>query len=132
MTSSAEQCAVQEQCAAAVVVDSREHVRQLQSDEHKDHAVENEVQGAPDRPGLQAHAGGEESGTSAAEIESAGHHGEHAGSAHAVRGEIGGVGDQDAERDLDGAVVNAAFDSIHDPAGDEADGHASHDEISQS
>ena len=43
----------------------------------------------------------------------------------AVGGEIGGVGSQNADRNFDRTIVDAAFDAIDDPSGDEADGKAS-------
>ena len=46
-----------------------------------------------------------------------------------VGGEVGGVGSQNADCNFDGAVVDAAFDAIDDPSGDEADGKASEGQV---
>ena len=67
--------------------------------------------------------------TFAAQIKSAGHHGQHSGGMQPVRGEIGGVGSQNADGDFDRAVIDAAFDPVHDPAGDQADGQAGEDQV---
>ena len=103
----------------------------MQSDEHKDQAIQDEVQGLPHRPGLKADLRRKEPRTPAAEIKSAGHDGQYAGGAQAVRREIGGVGNQYADGDFDGAVVNAAFDPVDDPARDQAHGQAAKCQVGQ-
>src|SRR5215470_10472327 len=102
---------------------------QLQSDEDKDEPVEDEGESFPNRPRLQAHSRGEDVRALAAEIESAGDDGEDAGGVDGVRGQIGDVGCENAERDFDGAVVDAVLDSVNYCADDEADQKADGGEI---
>jgi hypothetical protein len=46
-------------------------------------------------------------------------------------GEVGDVGNHDAENDFDGAVVEIPLDLLNDDGDNQADGHADADEISQ-
>src|SRR6266853_2274272 len=127
----AEQSAIEKQGAVAVVVNSGQHVRQLQTDEHEHQAIENEFQCLPDRPGLKAHLGRKEFGTPAAEVEPAGHDRQHSRSPHPVSNEVSGVWNQNADGDLDGAVVNAVFNPVRDPADNQADGQTAECQVSQ-
>src|SRR6185295_1289685 len=58
----AEQSAVEEKRAVAVIANSGQDVRQLQADQDKDQAIEDKIQGPPNRPGLQSHLRREKSG----------------------------------------------------------------------
>ena len=48
-----------------------------------------------------------------------------------VGGEIGGVGNQYADGDFNGSVVNAVFNPVRDPADDQADNQAAECQVSQ-
>ena len=57
--------------------------------------------------------------TLAAEIESTGHNRQHAGSTDVLSSEIGNVRRQNAERDLDGTVIDPILHKVHDLADDQ-------------
>ena len=113
----------------SIFANAGEHEGKLQADQHKDQAVENEVERVPEAVGLQADRGGEEAGAAAAEIEAAGDHGEYAGGVDALGGQVGDVRDHDAEGDFDRAVVEVALDPFDDESDEEADGDANDDQV---
>src|SRR5215467_5064862 len=106
-------------------------MRQLQADDHEDEAIEDEGEGIPDSPSLDANASGEKLGALAAEIETTSHNGEHAGSMNRFGGEIHGVGNDDADGDFDGAVFDAALEPCDDQGDEQTKRDASDNKVSK-
>src|SRR5579862_3640980 len=104
----------------------------LQADEDEDKSVEDEGEGFPDGPRSDTHGGREEMGAAAGKEQSATDDGEDSGGVDGLRGEIGGIRDEDADGDFDRAVVDAALEVVDDPSDDEADHDASGGEPNKS
>ena len=104
----------------AVSANGFQNEGKLQADQNEDQSVEHKGKGLPEGPDLDANRGREHIGATVSQEQSAGHHCQHAGSMDGVREKVRGVGHQDAERYLDGAIVNALFHVIDDPADEQA------------
>ena len=107
---SAEDRAIHHQRGETVALDGAANRRKLKSDEDEDQPVQNKVQRFPDGPDLDANRGREESDAAAGQEQAARDNGQHARGVNLLRRQIGGVGDQNAEGDLDGAIVDAPLD----------------------
>lgn len=103
----------------------------MQPDQDEHQAVDGEGEGIPKAVGLQTHAGREQLRLAASEIEAAGYDRENAGSVHRLCGQIGGVGNHDAENDFDGAIVEIALDALDDEGDEKTDGQADDDKVGE-
>jgi len=70
-------------------------------------------------------------GAAPAEKQSAGDNRQHAGSMRGIRRQIDRLGNQNAEDDLDGAIVDPAFDKVDDPADQQAECYAAENKPQQ-
>ena len=96
--------------ACAVALDAGEDVGQLEADEEKDQAVENEVERLPGGEDLDACGWGEIGCAAAAEKEAAGDDADHAGAVQLLGGEIGDVRDDERDDHLERTFVDEALD----------------------
>ena len=92
----------------------------LKSNEDEDQSIQNEIQGLPDGPDLEANRGREEIGAAARQKQSARDNRQHARRVNCICGQINGVRDQNAQGDLDRAIIDPPLDLVDDPADDQA------------
>ena len=102
--------------------------RKLKSDEDEDQPIQNKIQRLPDGPDLDANRGREEVDAAAGQEQSASDDRQHARGVNLLRRQIGGIGHQDAEGDLDRAIVDSPLDVVDDPADEQAQANAAADE----
>src|SRR5437879_5045724 len=101
--------------------DAGDDVGKLQSDQHEGEAVEDERQRPPNGVDLDSDVWRKESGALPAQVESGRDDREDSGGAQLLTGEIGGVGDEDADGELDRRVVDLHLDPFDDAADHEPD-----------
>src|SRR5436309_382129 len=97
--------------------------RQLQADKNENQSIEDECQGLPDRPDLEAYRGREELGTAPGQKQTAGDDGQYSGSMHGIRGQVSRIRYQKTERNLNRAVLDPPSDPVDNPAHHQTEGH---------
>ena len=120
----AEDGAIHHQRRESVAFDRAANRRKLEADEDEDQPVQDEGQRFPDRPDLDANRGREETDAAAGQEQTAGDNGQHARGVNLLRGQVRGVGDQNAEGDLDGAIVDSPLDLSDEPADEQSEDNA--------
>ncbi len=85
---------------------------QLQPDQQKEQAVEQEDQHIPDRVGLQARVGGEEARRLVAQVEPGREYGQDSRHLQGIGHQVGGIGGEQGNGDFGGRIVQVAFEDI--------------------
>ena len=107
-----------------MLVQAMNDFRQLQADEHENDAVQQEDEGVPERGGSEARARGDQFGTAGANPDAGGHGREYAGDVQAFRAEIGDIGNDQRDHDVDEVIPNPAQEPGKDPADQQTHRHA--------
>src|SRR6185437_10237471 len=123
-----EEQAVDCEPAGAVAFDTGKDVRQLQADEEKDQAIEDEIERVPGGVDLDARGRGEIGCAAAAEEEAAGDDADDARGVDLLGGEVGDVGNDERDDHLERAVLDEALTEINDVTEDDAETDAAGDE----